>query len=179
MRLVLASIALAAASLSAVAGPAFAQSGGSAVSSPVTPGMQVVDTSGGPVGTVFAVTDDNLTIKTDRHEAVIGKDSVTPHNGKLLFGMTRAELNAAIDRDIAAADAALVPGAIVKGTGGAPVGTLHALDMEFATIKLDSGNSVRIPRSGIRGTAGGEAVIGLTADQLEAQVSGAPDGASN
>lgn len=184
MRLVIASIALAAASLSAVALPAFAQGGGPTASSPVTPGMQVVDTSGGAVGTVIAVKEDNLTVKTDRHEAVIGRDSFTPHQGKLLFGMTRAELNAAIDRDVAAANAALVPGATVKGAGGAKVGTLDAIDAEFATIKLDSGNRVRIPRSGIRGTAEGDAVIGLTADQLEAQVSGAmsepvTDGASN
>jgi preprotein translocase subunit YajC len=169
MRLVLASIALAATSLSTIAVPAFAQT----ASSTVTPGMQVVDTSGGAVGTVIAVEGDNLTVKTDRHQTIIVRDSVTPHQGKLLFGMTRAELNAAVDRDIAAANAALVPGAIVRGAGGVKVGTLERIDAEFATIKLDSGNRVRIPRSGISGTAQGETVIGLTADQLEAQASAA------
>ena len=180
MRLVLASIALTTASLSTLAVPAFAQ----AASSTITPGMQVVDLSGGAVGTVIAVKDDSLTVKTDRHEAMIGRDSVTPHQGKLLFGMTRAELNAAIDRDLEAANAALVPGAIVKGAGGTKIGTLDALDTESVTIKLDSGNLVRIPRSGIRGSAQGETVIGLTADQLEAQASAATsepagDGTSN
>lgn len=184
MRLVFASIALTAASLSAMAVPASAQTAGSAI----TPGMQVVDTSGAAVGTVIAIKDNILTIKTDRHEAVIGTDSVTPHEGKLLFGMTRAELNAAIDRDIAAANAALVPGAIVKGASGTKIGTLDAIDADSATIKLESGNRVRIARSGIRGTPEGDTVIGLTADELEAQASAASgepasepaaDGASN
>ena len=165
MRLFLTSIALATASIGAAVDPASAQSTGAAI----IPGMPVVDTAGGTVGRVIAVKDNLLTIKTDRHEAVIGTDSVTPHEGKLLFGMSQAELNAAIDRDVAAADAALVPGAVVKGASGAKVGTLDAIDAEAATIKLESGNLVRIPRSGIRGTPGGETVIGLTADQLEAE----------
>ena len=169
MRPFLASIALTAASLAAVAVPAAAQTASAAI----TPGMQVVDTSGGAVGSVVAVKDNILTIKTDRHEAVIGTDSVTPHEGKLLFGMSRAELNAAIDRDIAAANAALVPGAAVKGASGTKVGTLDAIDAETVTIKLESGNLVRIPRSGIRGTPDGDTVIGLTADQLEAEASAA------
>ena len=84
MRFILASIAITTASLSAIAIPASAQTAGSAI----TLGMQVVDTSGGAVGTVVAIKDNILTIKTDRHEAVIGTDSVTPHEGKLLFGMT-------------------------------------------------------------------------------------------
>ena len=169
MRRFLASIALSTASLGATAVPASAQ----AASASITPGMEVVDTSGGAVGSVIAVKDGVLTIKTDRHEAVIGTDSVTPHEGKLLFGMTRADLNAAIDRDIAAANAALVPGAVVKGATGPKVGTLDSIDAESATIKLESGNLVRIPRSGIRGTADGDTVIGLTADQLEEAASAA------
>ena len=169
MRLFLASIALATASIAATAVQASAQATGAAIA----PGMQVVDTSGGTVGSVIAIKDNILTIKTDLHEAVIGTDSVTPHEGKLLFGMTRAELNSAIERDIAAANAALVPGAVVKGASGTKVGTLDAIDAETATIKLESGNLVRIPRSGIRGTPDGDTVIGLTADQLEAEASAA------
>ena len=178
MRQVIASIALTIAALSATSAAA------QTASSTITPGMQVVDTSGGAVGSVIAIKDNILTIKTDRHEAVIATDSVTPHEGKLLFAMTQAEFNAAIDQDLAAANAALVPGATVNGAGGTKVGTLDAIDAESATIKLDSGNLVRIPRSGIRGTPQGDTVIGLTSDQLEAEASAASsepaaDSASN
>ena len=167
MRQFLASISLTIAALSTTSAAA------QTANSTITPGMQVVDTSGGAVGSVIAINDNILTIKTDRHEAVIGTDSVTPHEGKLLFAMTQAEFNAAIDKDIATANAALVPGATVNGAAGTKVGTLDAIDAESATIKLESGNLVRIPRSGIRGTPQGDTVIGLTSEQLEAEASAA------
>ena len=135
------------------------------------PGTQVVDVNGGAVGTVTSVNGDVVTVKTDRLDANLSKSSFTPNEGKLLFGMTQAELNAAVEKDKAAAEASLAVGAEVKGTGGASLGTIDAIDAEFVTIKLASGNKVRIPRAGIVGSASG-AVIGLTADELEAQVSG-------
>ena len=134
-------------------------------------GTVVTDASGGPVGTVTAVNGDVVTVKTDRLEANLSKSSFTPNEGKLLVGLTQAELNAAIEKDKAAAEASLAVGAEVKGTGGATLGTIDAIDAEFVTIKLASGSKVRIPRTGIAGAATG-AVVGLTAEQLEAQVSG-------
>ena len=65
-------------------------------------------------------------------------------------------------------------GAEIKGTGGAVLGTIDAIDSEYVTIKLASGNKVRIPRSGVVGSANG-VVVGLTAEQLEAQVAPAAD----
>ena len=133
-----------------------------------TPGMQVVDTNGGVVGTVSGVMGDLVVVKTDRHEVSLPKASFTPDQGQLLFGMTQAELNAATDKSLADVAAALVAGATVKGSGGQSVGTIDAIDAEYATIKLTSGKLVRIPRSGLGASAEG-AVIGLTAAQLEAQ----------
>ncbi|HZU50903.1 MAG TPA: hypothetical protein VE968_03410 [Sphingomicrobium sp.] len=56
-------------------------------------GMQVVDTSGAPVGTVIAINGDNVQIKTDKHDVLLPKSSFTLNNGKLLFGMTQAQLD--------------------------------------------------------------------------------------
>ncbi|QDP20329.1 hypothetical protein [Sphingomonas xanthus] len=147
----------------AFAAPAFAQAG-FAVGTPVT------DVKGGAVGTVTAINGDVVTVRTDKHEANLGRDSFTPHEGKLLFSMTQAELNAAVEKDKAAAEASLVAGATVNGRAGTPVGTIDSIDSEFVTVKLASGKLVRLPRTGIAGSPNG-AVIGLTADQLEAQVS--------
>lgn len=133
-------------------------------------GMQVTDVNGGLVGTVVGLQGDNITIRTDRHEALLPKASFTPAEGKLLFGMTAAELNAEIDKSVAAAEAAVVVGATVKGTGGATVGTLEAVDDQSATIKLASGKSIRVQRAGIRGDSDGSVLIGLTAQQLDAMV---------
>ncbi len=82
--------------------------------------------------------------------------------------MSQAELNAAIEKENAAAEASLAVGAPVKDSAGASAGTIEAIDAEFVTLKLASGKSIRIPRTGIAGSANG-AVIGLAAADLEAQ----------
>ena len=122
-------------------------------------------------GVVTAVNGDVVTIKTDRLETNLSKSSFAQSEGKLLVGMTQAELNATIEKDKAAAEASLAVGAPVKGSAGTEVGTIEAIDAEFVTLKLASGKSIRIPRAGIAGSATG-AVIGLTAAELEAQVGG-------
>ena len=152
-------VALASASL-ALASPAIAQAGG------FTVGTQVLDSSGGTVGTVTAVNGDVITVKTDKLDANLGKASFAEQDGKLYIGMTQADLNAAVEKDQAAAEASLAVGAEVKDSAGASAGTIEAIDAEFVTIKLASGKSIRIPRAGIAGSANG-AVIGLTAADLE------------
>ena len=167
MRLFFASLALAPLTAALAAPAAMAQPAAA-----IAVGNQVVDTKGGLVGTVSGINGDVILVKTDRHEVALPKASFTPSDGKLLFGMTKAELNAATDASLAAAEANLLPGATVKGLAGSKVGTIDSIDAQFATIKLESGNLVRIPRSGLAASSDG-AVIGLTAAQLEAQVDGA------
>ena len=82
-------------------------------------GTQVLDANGGPVGTVTAVNGDVVTVKTDKLEANLSKASFAQQEGKLLIGMTQAELNAAIEKDKAAAEASLAVGAPVKDSAGA------------------------------------------------------------
>ena len=136
-------------------------------------GTQVVDTAGGAVGTVVRVDGDNVVIKTDKHQVALPKTSFTAHEGKLLFGMTQAQLNAETEKSLADAAAAIAPGATVKGAGGSVVGTIDSVDTEFVTLKLQSGTLVRIPRSGVA-AGNGEVVVGLTAEELEGQVGGTP-----
>jgi preprotein translocase subunit YajC len=160
-------LASASLALAAPLTPALAQAaGGFAV------GTLVTDANGGPVGTVTAVNGDVVTIRTDKLEANLSKSSFAVNDGKLLVGMTQAELNAAIEQDKATADAALAVGAAVKDNAGAAAGTIDAIDAEFVTIKLASGKSVRLPRTGIAGSVNG-AVIGGTAAELEAQAGSA------
>lgn len=154
------SLALASLSLAA---PAAAQ----------TAGMQVVDTAGGAVGTVTGVNGDLVTVKTDKHEVALPKTSFTVHEGKLLFGMTQAQLNAETEKSLAEAAKAIAPGATVKGSDGATAGTIDAVDADTVTIKLASGALVRVPRKGVA-ASNGEVVVGLTAAALEAQAAPAP-----
>lgn len=159
MKLVLRSIAVLSLTVAAPLAPSFAQN----------PGTQIVDTAGAGVGTVVRVDGANIIIKTDRHEVALPKSSFTAHEGKLLFGMTQAQLNAEVEKSKAEAAKSIAAGATVRGSSGAIVGTIDAVDEETITIKLASGALVRVPRSGVA-AGNGEVVIGLTAEELQAQV---------
>lgn len=158
-------IAFSLASAAALSGTAFAQAPSAGAS--IAAGTMVKDTKGGEVGTVVRADGQFIVVKTDKHEVRLPAASFTPHDGALLFGMTRDQLNAEVDKSLAAAAAKIAPGATVTGTGGAVVGTISALDDQTVTIKLASGNLVRVPRTGVAPGANG-VVVGATAADLEA-----------
>lgn len=138
----------------------------------IAAGAAVKDTGGGAVGTVVRVDGDHLIVKTDKHEARLPASSFTPVEGGLLFGMTQAQLNAAIDKAKAEAEAKIAPGAAVSGAAGAAVGKIEAVDAEWVTVRLSSGGAVRLPRTAVAATADGVATS-LTLAELEAAAKGA------
>ena len=169
MRLISVLTAVSALALSA---PALAQS--------IAPGMQVTDPKGGPVGTVKAVQGDNLLVNTGTHEILLPKASFTAQDGKLYFGMTQAELNAAFEKASSAADAAVAAGARVKGLQGTEIGKIDSVTDSGVVIALPSGQKIQVARSGVRGNADGSVTAGLTAEQLNtatsSQAPAAPQG---
>jgi hypothetical protein len=138
----------------------------------ITIGMQVTDASGAPVGQVVGLKGPNLLVKTDKHEAMLPRTSFSVSKGKLLFGMTQAQLDAQIESSLAAAHAAIVAGATVKGAGGAAVGTIESIADGNATIALQDGKKIAVPQTGLRGNADGSVTIGYSAAQLQALVQG-------
>lgn len=136
-------------------------------------GMPVVDTQGDAVGTITAVSTESVTVKTAKHQAELPKTSLTISEGKALFGLTQADLDASVERTLATMSSGLKVGATVKGAGGVSVGTIDAVETENVTIRLSGGLRISIPRSGIKVDAEGGGVIGLTAAELEAQVKAA------
>jgi preprotein translocase subunit YajC len=136
-------------------------------SAAVAVGATVKDTEGGVVGTITRVEGGNLVLKTDRHDVTLPVSSFTATSDGALFGMTRDQLNAEVDKAKALTDSQIVAGATVKGSAGAVVGTIEAVDAQFVTLKLASGTSIRLPRSAIAGSPGGP-VTGMTAEQIEA-----------
>ena len=141
-------------------------------------GMGIVDTAGAPVGTVTAVKGDNIQVKTDKHEALLPKSSFTVDGGRLLFGMTQAQLDAQIETSLAKSQAAIVAGASVNDTGGAAVGKIETVGNGEVTISLASGKRIRVPSSALRGNVDGTVAIGYTAEQLDALVKGGTAGGS-
>lgn len=164
----LASLGLGVAAMSA---PATAQE--ATADAGISAGMTVKHPeSGTDVGTVARVEGGNVIVRTDRYEVPYPAESFTVHEGALLFGFTRDQVNAAYAQALAEANAKLVPGAAVKGAGGNPVGTIEAIDGQFVTLKLNSGNSVRLDRKAVGAGADG-VVTSLSAAELEAAAGGA------
>ena len=131
-------------------------------------GMQIVDTTGAPVGTVTALSGNNLQVKTDKHEVMLPKSSFRVDNGKLRFAMTQAQLNAEIEKSVAAAAASIAAGATVKGLQGTEIGKIDSVTDTDVIIALTSGSKIQVARAGVRGNADGTVTAGLTADQLKA-----------
>jgi hypothetical protein len=141
-------------------------------------GMAIVDSSGAPVGTVTALRGDNVEVKTDKHAALLPKSSFTLANGKLLFGMTQAQLNSQIEASAAASKASIAAGAMAKGVNGTDVGKVDTVENGQVTITLTSGKRLQLPISGVRGNADGTVTVGYTAEQIEALVSASTSGAT-
>lgn len=134
----------------------------------VRPGMQVKDSAGAVVGTVAAVSDGTVTVRTSKHDIPVPGSSFTLNGNSLLFGMSQAQLDSSYEASMAAASAALVVGAPVKGAGGQAVGTIAEINDSQVVIDVD-GSKVALPRTAIAGSANG-AVIGLTVDELKAKM---------
>jgi preprotein translocase subunit YajC len=133
----------------------------------MTVGAKVSDANGGEVGSISKVDGQFVVVKTDKHEVRLPVTSFTAHNGGFLFGMTRDQLNAEVEKTLAAANAKIVAGASVTGSQGGNVGTIEAIDDQFVTVKLVSGKKVRLPRVAVAPGPNG-AVIGMTVAELEA-----------
>jgi hypothetical protein len=149
----------------AMASPAVAQA-----QAGIMPGMQVTDSSGGAVGMVAAVKGDNLLVRTNKHEVMLPMTSFTVAKGTLLLGMTQAQLIAEVEKGMAAAKAAIVAGAAVKGVGGSQLGTIDSVADGQVTITLQDGKKIAVAQNGLRGNPDGTVTIGYSAAQLEALV---------
>lgn len=154
-----------------VSGAALAQAPQAAVAA----GTAVKDAKGGDVGTVVRLDGQFYIVKTDKHEVRLPVSSFTPSNGVLLFGLTRDQLNAEVEKTLASAAEKIAPGAAVGDQAGGAVGTITAVDAESVTVKLASGTLVRLPKAAVAPGPNG-AVVGSTAAQLEAAAKGSATG---
>ena len=145
------------------AAPAFGTTATQARPATAMPGMQVVDVAGNPVGIVQSVSRNELILKTDRHEVRLPLRSFTPDKGRLVFGMTRGALNRATDAMLAKS---FLPGAPVHGKNGTLAGRIEAINDQFVTVELQSGEEIRLPRDSVAPGSNG-AVLGITVAELQ------------
>jgi len=141
----------------------------------ITAGAQVSGPQGAPVGTIASVDGDFAVVKTDKYDVRLPKTSFAAGPNGLVIGLSRDALNASVEQSLGKLDDVLKAGASVNGAQGTPVGTVEAVEGDLVTVKLTSGKSVRLPKSGFAPGPNG-LVIGLTAQQLEQAAAGAGGG---
>ncbi|WP_343347020.1 hypothetical protein WJT74_03710 [Sphingomicrobium sp. XHP0239] len=147
--------------VAAPATPAFAQQAPSGVNV----GMQVVDTQGNPVGLVAASDADFITVKTDKHSIPVPANSFTPHEGKLLFGMNAAALNASYEQALADMEASVAVGKPVKDVQGVEFGMIDEIAADYIQLEMaDTGKVVRVPVDALQKDAGGAIALYNAAD---------------
>lgn len=148
----------------------------------VTVGAVVSDTSGNPVGTIEQVSGDLAVLSTGTSKVSLPLSSFGAGPKGPVIAMSKAEVDAAASGAQAAAKSELLAqlskGAAVSDTAGAKVGTVEAVEGDYATIAT-ANSKVRLPLSAFAKGAHGP-VIAMSAAELDAAAkSAAPATAKN
>lgn len=154
--------AIAAASLAPVA--ASAQDAAAAVAPTV--GAKVYGPEGNEVGTVESVQNGVITVNTGAARAGLPTGSFAMREKGLTIGMTKAQLEAAVNgakaETSAAKEAAMVVDAPIKSSDGVVLGTISKIEGDDVTVLLSSGASVILKKSYL-GLVNDSLTLGLTA----------------
>lgn len=135
----------------------------------VAAGTAITGPAGQPVGTVVSVVGTDAVVRTDKYDVRVPIASIRVDAKGAVIGMTRDQLNAGIEDALAKVNQLLVVGAPVYDPAGGIAGNVDTVENQFVTLKLPSGKTVRLDRSGFSMGRNG-LLIGLTAAQIEAQL---------
>jgi hypothetical protein len=134
----------------------------------ITVGATVKDTNGGVVGTVTKLAGDNVVVDTGTHKVTIPIQSFADTPQGPLLALTKSQLDASVEQAEAAQKArlanAIQPGATLRGSQGAVLGSIAALDGEFVMVQGEVGQA-RIPKADLYLAADG-LHFGMTAAQF-------------
>ena len=138
-------------------------------------GMKVFGPNGGEVGTVDSVNGDVVVVSTGKNLGALPITAFAKAENGLSITITRADLDAAVEKAAADAKASLLasltPGTEVKSSTGAVVlGTIQGIEGDLVTIEHD-GRPVQLPVAAFMADASG-AKITMTEDQFKAALAG-------
>jgi hypothetical protein len=156
--------AIAAASLAPVA--AVAQDAAATAVAP-TVGAKVFGPQGNEVGTVEAVQGGVITVSTGTARAGLPTSAFAMREKGLTIGMTKAQLEAAVNgaaaQTDAAKDAAMVVDAPIKSSDGVVLGTISKVEGDDVTVTLSGGATVALKKSYIGLGSDQSLALGMTA----------------
>lgn len=157
--------------------------GATAPSGTLAAGAQVVDTSGGQVGSIESIDGDYAVLATAKSKVRLPKTSFAMGPKGPVIAMTAAQIDAAAAQAApppaaAAAKPNVAQGAAVADMQGGAVGTIATVDGQFATLQLTSGKKVRLPVNAFAAGDNGGLKIAMTAAQLGAAAGASGSGGS-
>lgn len=174
---VMAVVAAALAPSVAIAQPAPAAN----MNSPLAAGAVVYDPQGGVVGKVESLAGDNVVLDTGTVKATLPRTAFGSGAKGPSVNATKAQIEelvaASMAKANAALDAALVPGAVVRGAAGTLIGTVKEVSDGQVLIERDAGPVSLTKAAFAMGPSG--LAISLTADELEVAAKGAASSTSS
>ncbi|TCM22340.1 hypothetical protein EDF56_1011027 [Novosphingobium sp. PhB165] len=165
---------IAAALAAATLVPAAAMAQAAPAAATPTAGAKVYDPEGNEVGSVEAVQGDVVTLNTGTARAGLPKSAFATRDKGLTIGMTKAQLEAAVQgaqaKSAETLSSALVVDAPVKSADGVVLGTVSKVDGDNVTVALKTGSAVALQKSAIGVGTDGTLALGVTAAQFNSQV---------
>lgn len=137
------------AKLTAAATLAFAST--AALANPqVVTGATVTGPEGNAVGTIEQVANGQAVLNTGKHKVPLGMDMYGEGETGPTITVTKAQLDAMLDKQIAEAnakrDAALVAGAAVVSADGQAVGAVKTVEGDAIVLETEAGSAVALKR---------------------------------
>lgn len=172
-------IAAALMGVSLTPGVVLAQETAAAATPELAVGGTVYDPEGGEVGTIESLVGGNVVISTGTNSATLGSNAFVQGPKGPVIGMTKAQLDAAVEEAAAKAqaakDAALVPGAEVSSSDGVVIGTVDKIEGDNVFLKLADG-AITLQKEHLNAGADGLKLF-MTAAQFQSAVSAAQQAA--
>lgn len=141
----------------------------------VTAGAKVYGPQGGEVGTVVSVDAGVVTVDTGTHKAPLPQDAFGKSDKGPTITVTKAQLDAMMAEQLAAANAArdakLVAGAAVASPKGAALGTIKSVEGDAVVLDSSAG-AVSLKREHFALDAQGALIALFTAEQVAAAAGG-------
>ena len=147
----------------------------------VQAGATVTGPEGNPVGTIESVANGQAVLDTGKHKVPLGVDAFGEGETGPTITVTKAQINAMMDEQVAAAhakrDAALIKGATVMSADGVAAGTIYTVDdADTAIVQSDAG-ILTLTRDAFAVDADGNLMALYTAAQIAANTVAVPEGA--
>jgi len=155
---------------------AIAQEVPEAVASALAVGATVYGTDGAEVGKIESMPGGNVVLFTGKNRATLPASVFGMNETGLLIGMTKAQLDAAVEaaeaKASAAIDAALVPEAQIMSKDGIAIGSIQKIEGENVTIDLPTGSAITLQKEHLN-VRDGKLMLFMTAAEFQAAVNAA------